>query len=410
MISKFLIPAKNGTRKIPCAAIYRDGLDLTTRENILIFSLHGIGECANDTDTLNWMDYLLAGGAVTLFNHAQRTYKGKNFILIVPQLSKFDRYNGPDNRNWTWPSWYITTVVEWAMKKFPNDPQRMALTGLSLGGGGLLNFVTENKAFASMFSCVISCCGVNGGLSGMKNIVDAGLPIIFYHAKDDTTVPSWDSESAFNAIMALGPAVKPFLKLIDYGGHGIWPKLYNMDDPDVLAPGVNFYDAVIANKFLQPVVVPDSPGVDSVKPAPPSPEPAKMSALPVADGGGNISIPSAIDVVILKPGPTAKGVQFWWDQLDVAGSPSKAWAGPADWKTGVWQMNGLKPGQYTFQLTASNSYSQIDKETIKVSVGPVKLPEIPAPTVKAYFIQEGFSDGSIGQTKTYPAEKVKILP
>lgn len=147
-----------------------------------------------------------------------------------------------------------TTVIGNSMRMAANvldqyniDPDRVYVSGLSLGGGATWQAVS---LYSGAMAAAVPICGVSGG----SNFIPARLvdkPIWAYHASNDSTVTVGRSRSAVNDILAARPEAlinfsqaqsgSPFygdstkyydkgtLRYSEFatGGHFIWARAYN---------------------------------------------------------------------------------------------------------------------------------------------------------------------------------------
>lgn len=100
------------------------------------------------------------------------------------------------------------------------------LCGTSFGGGRITRWLSQSVANAKTFAGAVSSCGLNW-ISTAKNIADANLPMIFFHATDDGTVGVNATHQAVSSINAF-PMTVPAKKVIyPAGQHWIWNKVFH---------------------------------------------------------------------------------------------------------------------------------------------------------------------------------------
>ncbi len=137
-----------------------------------------------------------------------KTHPNFQFVVISPQC--------PPNRWWDNES--LVALVEEVQKKYPIDPDRFYLTGLSMGGYGSWSLAAARP---DLFAAVVPICG--GG-----NVADANklkeLPIWVFHGVKDPVVPLKQSEDMVEALKAVGNAVK-FTKYPE-AQHDSWTVTY----------------------------------------------------------------------------------------------------------------------------------------------------------------------------------------
>lgn len=197
-----------------------------TKPRPLILFLHGAGESGRDNRLqINGnIDNLLAAA------------KSRGAFLYAPQT----------NVGWASSTImsYAMTMIDRAIAERSVDPNRLYVTGLSMGGGGTWNFL---NAYPDRFAAAVPICAV--GPSGNflpANIVDE--PIWAFHARNDGTVSPTASRNVINQLLSEAgqptpayPALTDFtanfnfgdslldLQYTEYrtGGHGIWGQVYN---------------------------------------------------------------------------------------------------------------------------------------------------------------------------------------
>jgi len=192
--------------------------DPTTKYPLIIF-LHGIGERGNGTTELS---RVRANGIPKYINagHPMRFYwngRWQTFLVLSPQLSS--------SYNW-WQDFYIDEMIKYAKENLRVDTNRIILTGLSLGGGGVWEYATRSVQNASTFSAIGVCCPTCQ-FPNWCNIADGKLPTWAFHATNDGTTPSSCTNGAISAIINCGAAVKPYLTLWENGGHSVWDRAYD---------------------------------------------------------------------------------------------------------------------------------------------------------------------------------------
>lgn len=108
------------------------------------------------------------------------------------------------------------------MAELNGDPNRISLTGLSMGGFGTWAMITT---FPDYFSCAAPICG--GGMSwncgGLKDV-----RIRAFHGIDDQTVPFIYSQLMVEAARNAGADVE--LIAYDKVGHDSWTRAYEQTD------------------------------------------------------------------------------------------------------------------------------------------------------------------------------------
>ncbi len=177
----------------------------------LIVFLHGQGEIGTDNQAQLGNN---ANGAMKLVQPARQSIEP--MILVAPQCCHEEngQWNGQQDR--------LINMLEQIQKDYSYDPQRIYLTGLSMGGGGLLSWMsTYNKVFAA----VVPLAPHQGYTAG--DAAWAQTPAWFFHAANDGTAPVGNSRNHVAALRDGGG--DPIYTEYASGGHGIWTQSYSSD-------------------------------------------------------------------------------------------------------------------------------------------------------------------------------------
>ncbi len=229
--------------------------DYGSQKHPLIIFLHGIGERGNGTSQINSVannaiPYYCARGASMKFTVAGQT---SSFVVLSPQLSSQYGY---------WPTFYVREMIKYAKANLQIDPDRIYITGLSLGGGGTWRMITDSENWDYTFDAGIAAaapvCGTQeeNDANFCKTIGDNHLPVWAFHAMDDGTVGVGATQHA--QILANNCNVTPAAKFTYYqsGGHaGAW--IYAYDTGHITTPvsgggsftaNPNLYEWFLSNK------------------------------------------------------------------------------------------------------------------------------------------------------------------
>jgi predicted peptidase len=134
------------------------------------------------------------------------------FILISPQ--------SPGHG---WNAALLNELLDQAMSDYRVDPDRVYLTGLSMGGFGTWALAA---AHPEKFAAIVPICG-GGNTSDARKL--AKLPIWVFHGAKDETVSPERSKSMVRAIQAAGGT--PKFTLYPDAGHDSWTVTY--DNPEL---------------------------------------------------------------------------------------------------------------------------------------------------------------------------------
>lgn len=189
-----------------------------------ILFLHGSGERGSDGEKQ------IAAG---LGPHVRAHADDFPAIVVFPQ--------SPDGMTWTQdaPKKMALAALDAAMREFGGDPDRIYLTGLSLGGYGTWALGLEHKRrFAAL---VPVCGGVTPLYDEHQQLIEAGLgkpgpydvvarelgdmPVWIFHGAKDTTVLPADSRGMAAALKSIGAVDARYTEFPD-ADHNSWDPAY----------------------------------------------------------------------------------------------------------------------------------------------------------------------------------------
>lgn len=247
------ITASNGD-SIPFLEYKPVGHDVpgNTRKYPLIIFLHGGGE-RNDNPNITagspvWnIENFGPSRLIKLGYKMNFTWNGQvdTFIVLSPQCRNTHRAAGTGGAIGTqiglWPNLYVSAILNYAVANLRVDTCRVYLTGLSFGGGGTFSFVSINARNPNRLAAAAPICaperhfdGFGTTPNGDQYVGAAKLPVWGFHAMDDSTTDYYRGtvvpiDSINNHIPA--PQVKALKTIWPSGGHGIWTRVYNIDNP-----------------------------------------------------------------------------------------------------------------------------------------------------------------------------------
>lgn len=190
----------------------------------VVLFLHGAGERGSD----NWRQTSVGLGAAIEQNPSRFP-----FVAVFPQC--------PHGRWWTDPNMQALALksLEITMKEFNADPERVYLTGLSMGGYGSWRIVANNPG---KFAAIAVVCGgilpppglrVEDNFKGPNGedpyawvAKQVGkTPVWVFHGGADPVVPVGESRKMVEALKAAAANVK----YTEYQGvgHNSWDKAYS---------------------------------------------------------------------------------------------------------------------------------------------------------------------------------------
>ncbi|MFB9828640.1 prolyl oligopeptidase family serine peptidase [Lederbergia wuyishanensis] len=161
----------------------------TIEKQPLVLFLHGAGERGVSNDV-----QLLANKGAVSWAAPEQQAKNSAYVA-APQAAIGDWWTTQTNIN------LLLELIETLKNEYPIDPDRIYITGISMGGMGTWSLIQSHP---ELFAAAIPVCGT-GNVNLGKNLVN--LPIWVTHSADDTTVPVSGSRNMINAIEAAGGKV-----------------------------------------------------------------------------------------------------------------------------------------------------------------------------------------------------------
>lgn len=186
------------------------GKDKNKRWPALLF-LHGSGESGSDV-----MKVTKHGPPMLV-----QTQPDFPFIVISPQASSPSGF-------WQKQLLVVEAMLDDLKAKLAIDPNRISLTGLSMGGFGAFMLAVDRPGdFAAVVPIAGGYYGNDRNLCAIKDV-----PTWIFHGEQDETVPAYLSQLAADALTTCGG--KPKLTLYKDANHReSWQRAYN--DPALWA-------------------------------------------------------------------------------------------------------------------------------------------------------------------------------
>ena len=168
----------------------------------LVMFLHGSGESGNDVEKVkaNGPPKLIAAG------------KQFPFLVVSPQAAS--------SREGFQPL-VLKELLDELKKNYRVDPDRVYLTGLSMGGYASWKLAQE---YPEEFAAVIPVCG-GGDTSTIWKL--RHMPVWNFHGGQDRNVPISESEKMVSAVRKYNPAVR--FTIYPETGHNSWEQAYDTD-------------------------------------------------------------------------------------------------------------------------------------------------------------------------------------
>ena len=151
------------------------------------------------------------------------------FILLAPQVTDTDQawVNIPTRTA-------VMRLLDEVVKNYHGDPQRIYLTGISMGGWAAWNFA---KDFPGRFAAIAPLCG-DANTDWAPQILPT--PVWTFHGTNDSVVPEINTERMIEALQKLGGDPK-FTPVVG-GDHDIAKAVYSRDD---------FYAWLLAHRLAE---------------------------------------------------------------------------------------------------------------------------------------------------------------
>jgi len=164
------------------------------RKRPLVIFLHGLGELG---DSHKDLPRVAGAGPLKLIarnDPLAKIFTAQSAIILAPQGLKADGW---------WKTEKLTAFLEYALSTYPIDPDRVYVTGLSMGGGGTWALAT---AAADKISAIVPICAAAG--PGNAALLHT-MPIWAFHAFGDKTVKFADNTQGWFDALLTDRGAKP---------------------------------------------------------------------------------------------------------------------------------------------------------------------------------------------------------
>ncbi len=321
----------------------------------LIISLHGGGQAGTGGTNLSLvltdgLPLMLSQGATMEF---QWQGKLQGFVVLAPQAN---------NADWNTYYGYVDDMISYGINNLNVDPNRIFLTGYSLGGGGSWVYPSSSATAASKLAGIVPVASGPEG-SNFCNIAQNQVATWAFHAKDDPTYSyqyTIDRTGWINACNGL--KVTAVDTIYPDGGHGIWlPRVYDTTNkthiPNTFQWMLSVNKSTIIANNRPPVAVSGGPSLTLMAPV-------KIFNL---DGSGSYD-PDQNDLIM----------DYLWEDLNNSTTTGldpnrvqwpKVNVNPKPNNIGI--ALGIPAGIYNYRLRVKDYLSQTTYSTISIEV---KLP------------------------------------
>ncbi len=200
-----------------CQGVYNE--DQPGKPAIVIF-LHGIGERGNEN---------LASIRLAVPDIVKQIKAAKQKVVLIAPECPSNQLWAPLHRGGTGAKLtekpaqalgMVPILIQKKIKEFDADPDRVYITGLSMGGYGTWDLISRYGT--DLFAAAMPCCG---GADPAQAAKMKDLPIWIFHGGADPTVPVMLSRRMYAALKEAGSDVV-FYK--EYPGvqHDCWTQTY----------------------------------------------------------------------------------------------------------------------------------------------------------------------------------------
>lgn len=322
-----------------------DYYDNPTKKYPMIIFLHGLGERGNGEAQLYKAAKHGPPKEVERLGSLCFTVNGEEecFIVLSPQLNFshwsdgaqepfWDHvYNGPDNYRF--------------------DPDRVYLTGLSLGGNGVWRRSYNANNSPNRLAAMAPVAGWGNNDKGCI-AANREIPIWAFHGINDGTVNYERGYSMFTAVDRCADPSSPTTRIFTtiQGGHGIWSDIYKPDN-SIRTP--NLYQWFLTQNLNG------------------SSEPANVN--PVVDAGQDIETSDMVpQVTITAQASDSDGTiaSYNWQKL----------SGPSVTISNANQatvtLRNLNEGEYTFRVTVVDNLGATASDEVEVNVTPFVIENV----------------------------------
>lgn len=223
--------------------------DKGTQNYPLLIFFHGIGE-RGDGGEKQLSEVLFNGTPNQMSKNefpATFTANGKtfSFICLTPQFTG-------------WPSSTdVNNIINYAIKNYRVDTTRIYLTGLSMGGGVIWDYIGSSPDYAKRIAAVLPVAGAaSPNNSKCSNIAKANIAVWATHNDGDPTVPVSNTIGFVNGINSQNPPPTPLAKMTIFhsSSHNAWWDTYQLTFKE---NGLNVYEWMLQFQKSSYNVMPD---------------------------------------------------------------------------------------------------------------------------------------------------------
>jgi len=363
----------------------------------LIIFLHGAGEAGNGTTELSRI--LTAGLPLKIQNGATMQFGNDAFVVLSPQTSVGNNFNPEGGGSY----WKILGMLKYAKDSLQIDTNRIYITGLSMGGGGVWDAITYDTNDIKKFAAAAPIASIRPYPDGgYCNTAKMNIPIWAFHNTGDggQTDPQSQTKYVLDQILACtNPAigVTPRITYYNASGHNAWDAAYDMGHP---SNSISYTSPLISNATQDTINLFEWFLQHTRQTTTPTNQP------PVADAGSNITITLPTSSVTLNGSGSHDNdgtiTTYAWTKISGGAATITS---PSAASTTV---TGLVQGTYQFKLTVTDNNSATGSDTVQVIVnaGTSGAPYYGMDSVllmgRYAFVKRPTEDPNYTTTKKYP--------
>jgi hypothetical protein len=307
----------------------------TTKYPAIIF-LHGSGErgtgSASDLSKVKRQGppkHIAAGHKMGFTVNGKTEY----FIVLSPQTNE-----------WSW-KYDVVPFVQWALQNYRIDPDRVYVTGLSMGGEGTWFSAGLDDNSPNLFAAIAVMAG-RGSLALGTTVASRHLNVWAFHGDADTALGIGGGLLPITGMLNFGANPAPIWTVYPGVGHsGCWDRAYRTDHT---YHNPNVYEWFLSKR---------KPGTSSPAPAP---------APPVANAGADkiISLPSSSsDFTASATDSDGQISSYQWTKIS---GPSATLSNTSSKTLSV--SNATTTGTYTFRVTVKDNANLQDTDDVVLTV------------------------------------------
>jgi dienelactone hydrolase len=321
------------------------GYESSTELYPAIIFLHGSGE--RGLGTVTDLAKVSNQGPPKLIKYGHKmcfTVNGKTecFIVLSPQTN-----------DWSW-QYDVVPFVQYALQTYRIDPNRVYLTGLSMGGEGTWLGASYSDNAPNYFAAIAPMAG-RAAVSDGTNVAAKKIPVWAFHGTLDTAIPIAAGQRPITGMIAALASPAPILTIYPDADHSkTWIRAYT---PDHTYHNPNVYEWFLTQRRAQ------------------------SNLPPVVNAGVDLNLTLPISVATLTAtasDPNGTIASYAWSQVS---GPSIAVL--TNITSPILSVASVIPGTYTFRVAVTDNQNATATDQVSVVVTSNQLPTVEA-GVKQY--------------------------